>query len=107
MSEFIVVYITTGSEEEGEKLAHTLVAERLAACVNRVSGVHSTYFWQGRIENSDEELLVVKTSRELFDRLAERVRELHGYTVPEVIALPLVEGSEDYLSWMRDYLTRR
>jgi len=104
MSEFVVVYVTVGSAKEGERLGRTLVEERLAACVNRVGPVRSIYRWQGQIEQSDEELLIIKSKRELFDRLKNRVRELHSYSVPEIIALPILQGSESYLAWLEEVL---
>ncbi|HSK31468.1 MAG TPA: divalent cation tolerance protein CutA [Candidatus Limnocylindria bacterium] len=105
MQEFIVVYVTAGSPEEGEKLARALVEERLAACVNRIKSVQSVYRWQGQVEQSDEELLIVKSRKDLFPALEKRVRELHSYAVPEIIALPLVAGSAGYLGWLRDQVS--
>ncbi len=107
MQEFIVVYITAGSNEEAEHLARSLVEERLAACVNRIKSVQSVYRWQGKVEQSEEELLVIKTKKSLFRRLEERVRELHSYSVPEVIALPVVKGSPAYLRWLADEVSGR
>ena len=104
MTSFIVVYVTVGSPAEGERLANALVEERLAACVNRVGPVRSIYRWQGQIEQSEEELLIIKTKRDLFERLKIRVKELHSYSVPEIIALPIVEGSEPYLKWLKEQL---
>ena len=104
MNEFIVVYVTVGSPDEGDRLARALVEERLAACVNRIRPVQSVYRWQGKVEQSEEELLIIKTRRELFGRLQKRVRELHSYSVPEIIALPIVEGSESYLKWLGEEL---
>src|SRR6476620_7143695 len=102
MVDFIVVYVTAGSAAEAENLAHTLVSEKLAACVNRIRSVQSTYRWQGQIEQSDEELLIIKTRKELFPALEKRVRELHSYSVPEIIAVPLVGGSAGYLAWLQE-----
>ena len=99
MNEFIVVYITA-SGENARDLAGALVREKLAACVNRIPGVESTYTWEGRVERDTEDLLIVKTRTDLFDRLKEQVQALHGYDVPEIIAVPIVEGSESYLEWM-------
>lgn len=104
MNEFIVVYVTVGSPDEGDRLARALVEERLAACVNRVRQVQSTYRWQGKVEQSGEELLIIKTRRKLFGRLQKRVQELHSYSVPEIIALPILEGSESYLKWLGEEL---
>ena len=99
MSEFLVVYITA-SGENATDLASALVREKLAACVNRISGVESTYTWEGRVERDTEDLLIVKTRAGLFDRLKERVQALHAYDVPEIIAVPIVGGNEGYLEWM-------
>ena len=107
MSEFIVVFVTVGSAKEGEGLARALVEEQLAACVNRIKAIQSIYRWQGQVEQSEEELLIIKTRRDLFDRLKKRVQELHSYSVPEVIALPILDGSESYLRWLGDELTRK
>jgi periplasmic divalent cation tolerance protein len=105
MSGFIVAFVTVGSPEEGERLARALVEERLAACVNRIKAVQSVYHWQGQIEVSEEELLIIKTKQELFDRLKKRVQELHSYSVPEILALPVLEGSEGYLRWLEEVLS--
>jgi periplasmic divalent cation tolerance protein len=104
MKEFILVYVTVSSSEEGKRIAKALVEERLAACVNEVPGIHSTYRWQGQIEESGEELLIIKTSRKLFKTLEQRVCELHSYAVPEVIAMPIVAGSKPYLQWLDEQL---
>src|SRR5574341_1136674 len=102
MLEFIVVYVTAGSGEEADRLAQALVGEHLAACVNRIRSIRSVYRWQGKVEQSDEELLIIKTSRQLFSALEKRVKELHSYSVPEIIAVPVLEGSIEYLSWLRE-----
>jgi periplasmic divalent cation tolerance protein len=107
MDGFIVVYVTAGSSEEAEQLAQTLVGEKLAACVNRIKSVRSVYRWQGQVEQSDEELLIIKTRKELFSALEQRVRALHSYSVPEIIALPIVAGSAAYLGWLRDQVSSR
>lgn len=100
MHEFIVVFVTVGSSAEGERLARALIDERLAACVNRISGVQSVYRWEGKVEENTEELLVIKTRADRFAALEKRVRELHSYAVPEIIALPIMNGSEAYLKWL-------
>jgi periplasmic divalent cation tolerance protein len=94
--------VTAGSSEEAEQLASSLVEERLAACVNRIKEVQSIYRWKGKVERSSEELLVIKTRRDLFEALKSRVQELHSYTVPEVIALPILEGNPSYLQWLNE-----
>jgi periplasmic divalent cation tolerance protein len=96
----IVVLVTAASTQQAESIARTLVAERLAACVNLLPGVRSIYRWQGQVADQPEVLLVIKTRRELFTPLSERVKALHSYEVPEVIALDVVEGSEPYLRWL-------
>ncbi len=102
MDGFIVIYVTAGSAQEAEQVAQTLVGEKLAACVNRIKSVRSVYRWQGQVEQSDEELLIIKTRKELFNAVEKRVRELHSYSVPEIIALPIIAGSAAYLGWLRD-----
>ncbi len=102
MSELLVVYVTVGSGDEADRMAQTLVGEQLAACVNRVRSIQSVYRWQGKVEQNDEELLIIKTRRQLFPALEKRVKELHSYSVPEIIAVPIVEGSAEYLTWLRD-----
>ena len=98
----IVVLITAPSEEEAAKIAKVLVEERLAACANIVKHIRSVYRWEGKIEDDPEVLMVVKTREALFGALEKRVRELHSYSVPEVIALPIVQGSEAYLKWLEE-----
>ena len=105
MSEFLVVYITA-SGQDARDLAGALVREKLAACVNRIPGIESTYTWEGQVERDTEDLLVVKTRADLFGRLKERVQALHAYDVPEIIAIPIVDGSESYLEWMTAVLAK-
>lgn len=100
--ESIVVFITTSSEDEAANIARALVEGRLAACVNIVRNLRSIYSWQGKVEDESEVLMIVKTQKKLFHSLSQKVREMHSYTVPEIIALPIVEGSEDYLKWLKD-----
>jgi periplasmic divalent cation tolerance protein len=100
MTDRLVVLMTAGSQEEADRIASELVAARLAACVNVVPGITSVYRWQGEVQRDQEWLLVAKTRREALDRLVARVREIHSYDVPEVVALPVVDGSEAYLRWV-------
>jgi periplasmic divalent cation tolerance protein len=100
--ETIVVYITAPNEDEAARIAKAIVEERLAGCINIVKGIRSIYNWQGKIEDDAEVLMIVKTQRHLFEPLKRRVKELHSYTVPEIIALPIIEGSEDYLNWLKE-----
>src|SRR5258706_103467 len=105
MQEFIIVYVTTGSAAESEQIARALVEERLAACVNRTAPIQSVYRWQGKVEQSQEELLIIKSRRELYPALERRVRALHSYAVPEILALPVLEGSAEYLRWLREQVS--
>ena len=100
MTDKIVVLSTASSSEEAEKIARNLVDARLAACVNVVPGMRSFYRWKGSIEDAAEWLLVIKSSRERFDALRTELEKLHSYEVPEVIALSVIDGSQNYLNWM-------
>ena len=100
--EFVVVFVTAPSPEVAANLAKTLVAEKLVACVTILPGLRSIYTWEGKVCDEEEVLCVLKTRRELFPLLRDRVTALHPYQVPEIIALPLVDGSAPYLTWLRD-----
>jgi len=100
MRDFLVVFVTAGSAAEADGLAHVLVEEKLAGCVTRLPSVQSIYRWEGKVEQSVEELLVIKTRKALFAALEKRVRELHSYKVPEIVALPIIAGSEPYMNWL-------
>jgi periplasmic divalent cation tolerance protein len=102
MSEPIVVLITCGSEEEALKVANALVEERLAACANLISPIRSIYRWEGKIWDEKEWLLVIKTQKDRFEELEKKVKTLHSYSVPEIISLPITEGSSAYLNWIRE-----
>jgi periplasmic divalent cation tolerance protein len=96
----IIVLITAGSEEEAHKIAELLVNERKAACANIVPAVESFFWWEGETESTRESLLLVKTKTSLFPEIVELVKRTHSYEVPEIIALPVIAGSEDYLKWL-------
>jgi periplasmic divalent cation tolerance protein len=100
--EEIVVFITASDEDEAARIARVLVEARLSGCVNIIKNIRSIYSWQGKIEDEKEVLMVAKTQKPLFDSLIKRVKELHSYTVPEIIALPITQGSEDYLKWLKE-----
>ena len=102
MSVPMVVLVTCGSEEEAAKIANSLVEERLAACVNMISPVRSIYRWEGKIWDEKEWMLIIKTQKRRFEELEKKVKSLHSYSVPEVIALPIVEGSASYLKWLEE-----
>ncbi len=97
----IAVLITAPDTDLASTIARSLVEAGLAACVNIVSNVRSIYRWQGKIEDDSEVLMLAKTRSDLFDSLSEKVKALHSYDVPEIIALPVTAGSEDYLDWLR------
>jgi periplasmic divalent cation tolerance protein len=100
MTDKIVVLNTCDSAEEAERLARSLVDQHLAACVTVVSPARSFYRWQGAVTEAAEWLLVIKSSRALFDRLSSALEAAHSYEIPEVLALPVVEGSRNYLAWL-------
>ena len=100
MTDKIVVLSACASSEEAARIARGLVEKRLAACVNALAGVRSIYRWKGAIEDESEVLLVIKSSRTLFNQLRIELERMHSYEVPEAIAIPVVEGSEPYLAWM-------
>ena len=98
--DYLVVFITAATAEEAGRIADILVSERKAACVSIISGLHSRFWWQGKIDSADEALLIVKTKTGLLDELIGLVKQNHSYEVPEVIALPIVGGNQDYLKWI-------
>jgi periplasmic divalent cation tolerance protein len=100
MTDALLCLTTCPDAKGAEQLARALVEERLAACVNRVAGVASTYRWQGRIQNDAEVLLLIKTTRANFPRLRERLLALSPYEMPELIALDITDGSPAYLAWI-------
>lgn len=95
-----VVLVTVPNEEAAEKVAKTLVDERLAACVNILPGVRSVYRWQGKVEDERELLLMVKTAADRLPGLMERIKEVHPYSTPEILALPVDTGSQAYCDWV-------
>jgi periplasmic divalent cation tolerance protein len=103
----LIVYVTAPNEDEAAKIATCLVEERLAGCVNIIKDMRSIYSWQGKIEDEKEVLMIVKTRTGLFGSLQAKVKELHSYTVPEIIALPVAYGSEDYINWLKEATTRQ
>jgi len=98
----IIVLITASSEEEASKIGSVLVDERLAACVNIVPRIRSLFIWEGKTQDEQETLLMCKSRQPLLDKIITRVKSLHSYSVPEIIALPIAGGSTEYLGWLRD-----
>jgi periplasmic divalent cation tolerance protein len=100
MTDKIVVFTTCGSEKEARKLASVLIEKHLAACVNITAPVTSVYRWKGVVEQAQEWMLVIKSRRERFDDLRVVLEAAHSYELPEVLAVPVVEGSPNYLAWV-------
>ena len=104
-SQHIVVFVTAGSREEADKLSRGLVEEKLAFCVNALPSIKSTYYWEGKLCEDEEILLIIKSRSSKFDALETWVRKNHSYDVPEVIALPIVKGSQPYLKSIDDWVS--
>ena len=99
-TDYIIILVTCKDKQEAEKITQSLLNERLIACGNIVSPVTSFFHWSGKIERAEECLIVMKSRMDLFSQVAERVKSLHSYEVPEVLALPIVDASKAYLDWM-------
>jgi uncharacterized protein involved in tolerance to divalent cations len=99
MTSYVTVLTTTASEAEAESIAEALLAEDLAACV-QIMPIRSRYVWKGEVQRADERLLLIKTRSILFEIVRAKIRSLHSYETPEIVALPIVEADADYLSWM-------
>ena len=96
----VVVLITTATEEEAHRIAERLLNQRKIACVNIVPRVDSLFRWQGKLDSAQESLLIIKTRASLLPEIIEMVKKAHSYELPEIIALPIVGGNEDYLKWI-------
>ena len=103
---FIVILITAKDKKEAIKIARGLLEAKLIACANIINGVQSLFWWEGKIDSSKEVLLVLKTQKSLFTKVTTKVKSLHSYQTPEIIALPIVNGSEEYLKWIASCLDR-
>ncbi len=97
---YIVLFITTPATEEAQRISRALLEQRKAACVNIVPRVSSLFWWQGKIDSARESLLIVKTTASQLNELVTLVKEIHSYDVPEIIAIPIVGGNQDYLEWI-------
>jgi len=100
----IIAFVTCASRKEANKIARSLVTDKLAACVNILGGVESVYRWQGKIDTSREVLLVIKSKKSKLTKLIGLVKARHSYQVPEIIALPIIAGEEKYLRWINESL---
>ena len=106
MTDKQIVLSTAGSEDEARKIARSLVERQLAACVNIIPRIESIYRWQGKVESSQEWLLLIKTSTEKFAAVRDAIRALHSYELPECIAVSIEDGSAEYLQWLADSLPK-
>jgi periplasmic divalent cation tolerance protein len=97
-----MIYITTSSRDEALRIGRTVVADRLAACANVLPGVTSVYRWQGEVQEDGETALILKTRSDLVERITQRVKELHSYDCPCVVALPIAGGNPDFLQWIAE-----
>lgn len=106
MQNYCVVFITTPDREHAEKIADFVVDNKLGACVNIAPLHQSVFFWKGNIEKYQEYLLIIKTRLDKFEELKNQVKSIHPYTVPEIIALPVIAGNQEYLDWIDETLNR-
>ena len=100
----IVIFVTTKDADEAKKISQELLTQKLIACANIVSGVQSIFWWEGKIDSTSEVLLILKTKKSLFKKVEKVVKSLHSYQTPEIIALPIVTGSKEYLGWINESL---
>ena len=106
MEEFIQVFMTIGKKEDADKIAKTLVEKRLAGCFQIFGPIVSTYWWKDNIETAEEWLCLIKSKKALYEELEKAIKEIHPYETPEIIAMPIVAGSEDYLKWLSSELRK-
>jgi periplasmic divalent cation tolerance protein len=106
MTDMRIVLTTAGSQSEARRIAEILVERKLAACVNIVSRVQSIYRWEGKIQEAEEWLLIIKSMKDSFEKLRDAIKELHPYELPECLSLPVEEGSEEYLNWVKQSMTK-
>ena len=104
MTDKILVLVTCGNAKEAEEIARGVVEKRLAACVNVLPSLTSWYWWESKLTQDQELLLIIKSSRKVFGELEKEILRLHSYAVPEIVALPIVEGSVNYLNWIEESL---
>lgn len=97
---YLVLFITTASTGEAQQISRVLLEQRKAACVNIISNVESLFWWEDKLDSARENLLIVKTKASLLPEIINLVKKVHSYDVPEIIALPIVGGNQDYLEWI-------
>ena len=104
MEGYLLVITTTDSKEVAVKISEGVVEKGLAACVQIIDRIHSVYKWQGKVEESEEFLLFLKTKSEAYSQLEALIKRMHNYSVPEIIAIPIVKGYKDYLAWIDEVI---
>lgn len=105
MADAIIIFVTTSSKEEAREIAKGLVGAKLVACVNIVDAIQSIFWWQGKVCEEEEGLMIIKSIKANLRQVIAKVKELHSYDVPEIIALPIIDGSKEYLDWVRGETT--
>lgn len=106
MTEYCVIYCTVSSDREGRVIADSLVQKNLAACVNMITPVRSLYTWKGETCDDEERLLIIKSRASIFERVRSDIQALHSYDVPEIIAIPILAGDDQYMQWMDENIVR-
>ena len=101
---YILVFMTASSKSEAKKIVRSLLEEKLIACANMIDSVSSVFWWQENIKEEKEVLVIMKSHQELFNKVSTRIREVHSYDTPEILALSIVDGSSQYLEWMNKVL---
>ena len=101
---FIIVLMTTSNKQEATKIVTALLKQRLIACANIIDSVSSFFWWKGKIKEEKEVLVIMKSHQKLFSALEKKIEELHSYDVPEILAIPITDGSQSYLKWLKEYL---
>ncbi|MEM2941145.1 MAG: divalent-cation tolerance protein CutA [Thermoproteota archaeon] len=104
MVNYIQVFTCTEKKEDAEKIARTLLERRLAGCIQIIGPVSSLYWWKGKIEEAEEWLCIIKSEKSLYEELEKTIKENHPYAVPEIISIPIITGSKEYLNWLSDIL---
>lgn len=100
----IIVLVTTANKTEAEEIVKALLNEKLIACANIIGPAYSLFWWQGKIEKAQEHIILMKTRKNLFSKLSEKIKSLHSYELPEIIAIPIIAGSKAYLEWLNKSL---
>ena len=106
MEEYVQVVTTTEKKEDAEKIAKAIAEKRLAGCIQIIGPITSTYWWKGNVETAEEWLLFIKSKKNFYEELEKAIKEIHPYETPEIIAMPIVAGSKDYLEWLENELKK-